>query len=478
VSSVRDRSALAFGAAVWLLPSILAIVVTPVVMNSLGAEGYGVWAWSSAFVTFGLTPVLGRALLSRCASRPDPAAALCDLVPTTFAVSSFLLPVSGALLSVLALALAPAGAVWRAAALAVAPAVVATSLQQVLLAIPQAVGRFDVAARASIIASVAWTVAAVAVVLVKGSPAAFTLALAAGPLLSSALLAVFARRLAPGLKLWPGNLGKARDLVGFGGFVLLAQAAGWLLLLLERTALVRLASPAELTRFAAPMTLALQLHAAAWALTRGFLPAAAGATREERLRLYTEALRRVVPPVVVAAVTLAVLAGPILDAWLRTDWALEARLQLALLALAFGTLAVLVLPWELAEAAGAPGRTAALGAAWLFVGGMTTILLVPHLGAVGASLGRATLVLLAVPFVRSAERAGLGAPSGRAWHPALARAAALGGGAAAAEAFVLRAAGTGRIGLGLALLAGAPFLLAAARPALAPFFRAPGAQGS
>lgn len=473
MSRAGDHSALVFGAAVWSLPSVLALVVTPVVTRGLGAEGYGVWSWSSAFVAFGLTPVLGRALLSRCASRSDPAAGLRELVPTTLAVSSLFLPVSGAILTLLALALAPAGEQGRAAALFVAPAVIATGLQQVLLAIPQAVGRFDVAARASVAASVAWTVSAVAVAVAKGSPAAFTLALAAGPLLSSALLVASVRRLVPGLGLRPGNLGKARLVVGFGGAVLLAHVAGWLYLLLERTALVKLASTAELTLLAAPMALALQLHAAAWALTRGFLPAVAGATREERLRLYSEALVRVVPPVAVAAATIALLAGPILSAWLGTDWALDGRLPLALLALAFGTLAVLVVPWELAEAAGAPGKTAAFCVAWLLVGGVTTLVLVPRLGAVGASLGRATVVLLAIPFARAAERAGLGAPSGRAWRPALVRAAAFGGGAAVAETLVLRAAGSGRLGLALALLAGTPFLLAAARPALAPFF--PGA---
>lgn len=467
MSTAASGRAFAFGGAAWLFPMVLAVAVTPFVARGLGAEGYGIWAWAGAFVTFGLFPFLGRALLARSAARPDPSAALRELLPAALTVAAAVLPLLGAALSGAALLLAPPVAGARVAALAVAPVVVLAGLQQLLLAVPQGAGRFDLAARASVLGSVAWAVAALTTVGAGGGPGALTLALGAGPLASTVFLLVAAVRLLGRKAVHPGASGGPRELTGFAGAVLLAHSAGGLYLLVERAALARLASPAEVAFFAAPAALAMQLHSAAWAATRGFLPAVAAAPAGERLRIYGEALIEVVPPVAVMAATLAVISGPLLGLWLGPVWAEVARTPLALLALAFGALAVLVVPWELAEASAVPGRTVALSAAWLVAGGATALFLAPQLGAEGAALGRSTIVLFAVPFVRSVERAAFGATAGGAWRRPLARSVALGGGAAAAEAVALALAGPGAGGLLLALAAGAPFLLAAARPLLA-----------
>ena len=58
MSTAASGRAFAFGGAAWLFPMVLAVAVTPFVARGLGAEGYGIWAWAGAFVTFGTFTLL------------------------------------------------------------------------------------------------------------------------------------------------------------------------------------------------------------------------------------------------------------------------------------------------------------------------------------------------------------------------------------------------------------------------------------
>ncbi len=460
----RLKASVFFGAAAWIVPACLAILVTPVVVRGLGTAGFGLYSFLMGFLAITFTSGLGRAFIQRAsgnASREDAAAWLGTALRLAMRVGA-----AGGVAAALLVALTWTGVsapgtgsgARVAAAAAVAIAFAAGALFQVLLALPLATFRFG---------DYTWALLAFGVLQLGGNavlasagsgPVVLVLWAAAANVLAGAFVIHRAR---PTFPVGAALKGRAsRPVAGFavfGSAVFVYQLSGYLQLLFERWWIGRTLGLEAVAFYAVSMTLALQLHAGVAYMARGILPAASAARNTggaaDLERLYSRALRTLTPPLAVVVVALVSLRVEILSLWMGPAFATAAGDALGVLAVSFGLLALLIVPWEFLEAAGFPAWNAVFGVAWLFAGIAANLVAVPRWGIAGAALGRLTLLLLVPIYAVLVERKLFGGVRVRLWISVGALAGAFGLAAAGASRLIPRLAGGGAVGLAAALAA-------------------------
>ncbi|MCM3875237.1 MAG: hypothetical protein NEA02_02345, partial [Thermoanaerobaculia bacterium] len=421
----RLRASVLLGAAAWIVPTCLAIVVTPIVVRGLGTAGFGLYSFLTGFLAVTFTSGLGRAFIQRAsgnASGEDAAVWLGTALRLATRVGA-----AGAVAAALLVAVswpdfsAPgAGPGARvAAAGAVAAAFAAGALFQVLVAVPLATFRFGDYTWALLVLGVLQLGGNAVLASAGAGPVVLVLWAAVATALAGAFVVLRARRSFP---FGAALRAEAKPLAGFavfGGAVFVYQLSGYAQLLFERWWIGRTLGLDAVAFYVVSMTLALQLHAGVTYMARGILPAASAArntgSATDLGRLYSRALRTLVPPLAVVVVTLVSLRLEILSLWMGPAFAAAAADALGVLAVSFGLLAILIVPWEFFEAAGHPLWNAVFGVAWLLSGVAVGLVAIPRWGVVGAALGRLTLVLLAPVYVIMVERKLFGGVRAQLW---------------------------------------------------------------
>ncbi|MBK9063700.1 MAG: hypothetical protein IPL89_10980 [Acidobacteria bacterium] len=460
----RLRASVLLGAAAWIVPTCLAIVVTPVVVRGLGTAGFGLYSFLTGFLAVTFTSGIGRFFIQRasgCASPEDAAAWFGTALRLTVRVGA-----AGGLLAGLLVAAAwssvsasgAARAGWASAAAAVALAFGAGALFQVVAALPLASLRFGDYTSALLLFAVLQLGGNAALAQLGAGPVALVLWAAAANVLAAGFVLLRARRSFPVGAALRGA--EARPLAGFavfGGAVFVYQLSGYLQLLFERWWLGRTLGLEAVAFYAVSMTLALQLHAGVTYMARGILPAASAARNAGNANglalLYSKAVRTLVPPLAVVVVSLVSLRVEILSLWMGPVFAAAAGDALGVLAVSFGLLALLIVPWEFFEAGGFPAWNAAFGIVWLVSGVAVGLLAIPSWGITGAAFGRLTLLVLAPVYVALVERKLFGGPRTRLWISVGGLATAFGGAAAGAARLLPPLCGGGAWGLAAGLAA-------------------------
>jgi O-antigen/teichoic acid export membrane protein len=156
------------------------------------------------------------------------------------------------------------------------------------------------------------------------------------------------------------------------------------------------------------MTVGLSLHAGLASLSLVLLPLASEAhARDDRERLrdiYSRALKLSAALVTFAVSTLVVSGGLFLHVWLGAVFAERSSVALSLHAAAFGILALVSVPWHLAEAIGRPRWNAQLAFLWLVIDGILLIWLTPRYGINGAAAARLVSMLVVPLYGARIER--------------------------------------------------------------------------
>ena len=423
------RNAL-FGLSSWLLPLLVTIVVTPVVVRALGAERFGLLALAlgAGGYALGLTPA--RALLRQLATYraghelPRAGELLATATLLTVALGTLLgllLAVSSGWLARSVLRLPEdLRAVAAQALLLAAIGVPFGMLSQVFAAVPQALRRIDLYGRLTTL---------LAVVLVGGNgvlaltgfgvTALVGWNVAASALGAGAYFALTRRLLPDAGPLWRGDFRLVRSLVRFSSAVIGYQTFGTLLLLFERVWIMRGLGSAEVAYYVVPMTVAVFLHAAISSLALAFFPLASEATARQdfaELRaVYSRASKYASALVALAVVTLGVAARPLLELWIDAQFAERSATVLAIQAVAFGLVAISIVPWQVAEALDRPALNAGLTFAWLLLGSALVVALTPRFGIVGVATAR-LLSMICLPFyLARVERLVFGGFLWRGW---------------------------------------------------------------
>lgn len=412
-----------FGFLSWLLPLGFTIILTPLIVHGLGAEAYGLYALVMGFVAYSFTFNVGRAITKYVAAyrASEQHERIGEILSTTLLVNI----VIGAL-GALALALCANLLVTRV--LNIAPALQAnaklafylasvgllvTMLSQVFNAVPQAVHRFDIYSLIATGTGIA-TIGGNGLLVWQGFGVKSLVAWnVMATSLSCSAYFIAARRLLPEAHL---AFRFKRDLLTgilrFSGAVIAYQVFANLLLLFERGWLTRTLGSAAVTFYVVPMTIAIYIHAFISSLTLVLFPLAseAGARQDTSglFVIYTRAYKYICLLVLFLAMTAAVGSYQLLSNWMGGDFAKNAAGVLTTQAIVFGLMALLVVPWQIADGLGYPWLSALLGLWWLLSTVSLAVFLTPRFGIQGMAYSRLLPMIVTPIFILIVERIAFG----------------------------------------------------------------------
>ncbi len=419
-----------FSFSAWLLPLAMTIAVTPVVVRALGPEHYGIYALvlgitASVIGLLSPTRTFTRHIAMQRRSRRKGTGGL--LAAATVAVAvigvgcSLVIAIgAGPMTSAVLRIDAEQSEIARRALLVAALGIPLGMAGHTLRAAAQGLRRFDVDSRVALGAAAALVggngVLAAAgfglLVLIGWSVVMAGVSCAAHLYIASSLL--------PRMSLpRRSQFASLKPHIAFSVGLLASQVPGHLLLLFERVWVVRTLGTPAFTFYAIPMMVGLSLHAGLASMSVVFLPVASEAySRDDRPRLrdiYTRALKLSAALVAPAAITLVATGPSFLLVWLGPEFAERSSLVLSMHAAAFGVLALVVVPWHLAEALGRPRWNVELAILWLITDGVLLVLLVPRFGINGAAAARLASMVV-VPFYEARiERHVFGGLLGAFW---------------------------------------------------------------
>jgi len=399
------------GVTAWL--AMLGLITTPIMLHTLGAAAYAIFALitimagylSNLQLGFGDTTL--RFLAQARATGDDDAEA--KIVGT----SLFVFSCAGALAAAVAFFGAPViatkfadfpsdleddavGAIRLAALILILT--FGYSFAQVSL---QALGRFRPLLWSRAISGTLISSFAVAAALSFGDVRAVLATQVVVSLLTCIVLfAVLGKALSAPLR--PSfNRPTFRKMAGFGAVVLATGIAYQAMMQGPPTALAGLAPAAEVAAFAVAAVVFQQILLLIRAASTGFLPfASAEGASQDRGRLaavFRSHLRLTIAVIGPIAGFLVVFADPILTAWLGADFAAEVADPLRFLALAGLLLAISTPSADVSAGVGRPAWNLAYALTAAAIGTTSAILLAGQSGASGAALGLLIGVSVATP---------------------------------------------------------------------------------
>ncbi|MEZ5333269.1 MAG: hypothetical protein R2991_14790 [Thermoanaerobaculia bacterium] len=328
IDSARNAAS---GLLSWLVPFLLALVVTPAVVHSLGAERYGVYALVVGLGAYalGLTPAQpvirevaayrARGHEGRLGSVMSAAMLLASTIGLLLAVGLGL-GAEWVATSVLEVAAGSRQAAVQALRIFAIGIPLAMS-SQVLGAVPQGFQRFDLYGRVVVSMAVVLLGGNLALAAAGAGLAAFVAWSVSATAIGCGVFLVMAQRLLPGALLArPPSVPELAPLARFGVTVSARQTVANLLLLFERAWIVRTLGAAALTFYVVPMLVTLSLHAFIASSALSFYPLASDAYARGNvagLRIaYARALKIAAPLIVLPVITLVVSGAPLLSLWM------------------------------------------------------------------------------------------------------------------------------------------------------------------
>jgi O-antigen/teichoic acid export membrane protein len=408
-----------FGFLSWFLPLGFTFAFTPIIVHGLGAEAYGLYALVMGFIGYSFNFSIGRAITKYVSAyrASNQTEQIGEVLSSTF-ILNLCVSVTGAGALVLmtnwlvtrVLNIAPALQPQARLAFYLASAgLLFMMLSQLFNAVPQAVQRFEVYSLIATgvgIATIVGNASLVWVGLGVNSLIAWNVVMTAA---GSAAYFIASRRLLPEARLTLRfNKVLLVRIIRFSSAVTSYQVLGNLLLLFERSWLTRTLGPAAVTYYVVPMTIAVYIHAFISSLTLMIFPMASEAhARQDKVRLhliYTRALKYICMLVVFLVITLAVGSRQILSNWMGPDFAQHSAGVLTIQAVVFGLIAIGIVPWQMADGLGYPGRNALLALWWVVVAIPLIIWLTPVLGIQGTACARLSGVLSVPLYALYVER--------------------------------------------------------------------------
>ncbi|TMF20471.1 MAG: flippase [Chloroflexi bacterium] len=386
---------------VWL--TLLVIVTVPIVLHRVGPAAYGVFVLASlllgytALLDLGLTPAVVRSIAVHNA-RGDRVR-LERVLGTALSLLIGLAIVGGGLIALVTPAavrsvLHVPDALQADARFVLYVAAAGFACNMVLLlfvAIAQGLQRLDLFASRTLALGTVTAIGQVLVVTLGGGLRGLALVTIAINVLSLVVFMLVSRRLLPGIRVRPRlDRSAVGELARFGSMKFLNQAAVQVIFHVDRLIVAAFLPIAAVSYYGVPVSMCQKFVLVQQGITGAFFPAASElhALHDERRlqRLYLSAAKLGVVALIPLAILPSLLAWPILDAWIGPAFADNSAQILAVLALAYGLVAVSAVSGFAADATGHPDWNAGLTIASAVVNLTLTLLLVPRIGAVGAAI--------------------------------------------------------------------------------------------
>ncbi len=201
------------------------------------------------------------------------------------------------------------------------------------------------------------------------------------------------------------------------------QLFGTMLLFFERGWIMRTFGATEMTFYAIPMTLALYLHLFTASLVLAMFPIVNELlTKPEKLRdLYQRSTKIVVMLMAFALVSIVVCGRSFLGVWLGEEYAAACYSLLIIHSVTFAMLALNTIGWQIAEGFRAASLNTYGTIFWMVVGIATMILFSGVWQVEGVAAGRMVGAIIFVPLIFYIEKRFLGGITWSFWGSSLIR---------------------------------------------------------
>jgi O-antigen/teichoic acid export membrane protein len=359
----------AYGIVEFAWPVALAILVTPYVVNGLGADAYGVL--SIVAVTLGFLGLLDLGLggaairtIAEHIERDEHVQA--NIVLGTVLGAYLAIGVVGGVALVLATPLLVDRVLAIPAELRSAATVAfyisaigfpVSLLVGALASVPKAAQRFDLSTRVAVVFSTAGSLATLAMVLLGKGLVGVALASLIVNILTGLVYLRVARGLLPGTRLRLRlDLAVLRGLARFAGWFLVATFGVTVLYQLDKLLLGALVGVAAVTYYVVPGNLANRIQGLLGAATQIVFPASAAllarGSHAALVTLYRDGSRLTFLFAATLGVPMAAFARPFLTYWLGGDFPAESTTAMVLLVCTYVLLGMTGVVWGLAFGAG------------------------------------------------------------------------------------------------------------------------------
>jgi O-antigen/teichoic acid export membrane protein len=418
----------------WLFPIVPTVFITPIIINTLGAEAYGIYLVMLTLTTYFFSFGIGRAATKYVSEfgANGETERVSGIISACVILTLSLGLVGTSVMAVFArdivkdvLGITPEFQTEAVMAVYIACLnILVTMFAQIFLFVLQGIQRFDRYLVIININTIFLSVGSLLLVLNGYS----VVALMAWALLTALLTTLFAflaaRSLVP---TYAFTFRPSRDswklVLKYSGAIVGYQISGNILLLFERALITNLFGTASLTYYVVPMTLAMYLNMMSSSLLMGMFPVVNEllAQPSKLQRLYKKASKFLVT-FLAFAVGSAILAGHLfLTVWMGPAFAEISYPLLVLHVLTFGILAAGSVTWQVAEAFGRPALNALAAFLWLAVAAPLMVVLATTWTVYG--IGMARLVGSAIFIIISVyvEKRFIGGLHYRFWFTTLTR---------------------------------------------------------
>lgn len=417
-----------FSSLSWFLPLLLGFVATPVIVKGLGYEAYGLYALIIGFIGYSFTFGIGRAVTKYVAEyRSEGKNEKIREIVSASIWFSLAIGLTGTMLVIVTAPTIVAdilqiGENWRDTAVRAlylaSGTVIFFMLSQIFQSVLQGVHRFD---RFSILLNLnglVLTAGNIALVLTGfgvNDLLWWNLAVTGGFCL---LFFMTARRLLPETGIvFTFRKEPVRLVLKYGSGIIAYQVFANVLLLFERSWVIRHLGTEALTFYVVPMMLPLYLHGFVSSIVLVLLPLASELQhrKNEFLLIYAKTMKIVVLTVVFAAVSLISGNELLLRLWINEELAANSASLLIVHTVTFSLVAILTTMWQMNEAFGKPHINALLTFVWLVVSVGLMLLAVDGYGNFGVALARMTGFVIVFPALFVLEKKYFGAVQVKLW---------------------------------------------------------------
>jgi O-antigen/teichoic acid export membrane protein len=384
----------------WL--TLLVIVSVPIVLHGVGAPAYGVFVLASlvlgytALLDLGVTPAVIRSIAVHHSL--GNLARLQAIISTALTVLTLLALVGGGLLALITPVVIdsvlhvpqPLKSDARFVLYVAAAGFACNMVLLLFVAVAQGLQRLDLFASRTLALGTATAIAQIVTVKLGGGLRGLAVVTIAINVISLVVFTLVARRLMPGIRFRPGfDRSAFSELLSFGAMKFVNQAAVQVIFHVDRLIVAAFLPIAAVSYYAVPVSISQKFILVQQAVNQAFFPAASelhALEDTERLkRLYVSAVKLGVTALLPFMILPSVLAWPLLAAWIGPGFASASAPILAVLAIAYGIVAVSSVAGFAADATGHPDWNAAFTVGSAILNLTLALVLVPRIGAIGAA---------------------------------------------------------------------------------------------
>lgn len=417
-----------FSTAAWFVPLAVGFISTPVLVNGLGTSEYGLYALIAGFISYSFSFSIGRIVVRYVAeySFSQDISAINQIISSALIIAATVGVLGGAVLAIMTpyivsdvLRIDAEHHQLATYAFYIANAtIIFTIISQVFQYTLQGFQRFGRYVFLTNLYSVFFGFGNI--VLVKTGVGLVGLQLWGLILIILLLLGNLAavKTVFPAFRLtFSIDSALMRSAIRYAVSIIFYQVFGNLLFIFERVWVTRHFGPSTTAHFAISAQIGIYVQTLAASLAAVFLPVMSQSIRQASVlnAVYRRVTKILLGGLLFFLTFVFFLGDRLLAVWIGNEFAAAAYNLLVIQTLSYSLISLMVVVWQLNEAAKAPGLNTLTSAVWLAASVVAIVSLTDRFGAEAVAIGRLIGVALTLPAIFLSEKRFLGAFSYSYW---------------------------------------------------------------